>query len=105
MEIFRRQKKISPKDVFEEYGKVIKTNVSSQDLKDGINKQLKRITDPNYRLQELERILPVTHADLEAVITVVSKRLPRKPRRLNMPEQVEIRVHNIPSQETEHILK
>lgn len=94
MEIFTRHKKVRPLDIFNnKRRKTVKINVSSEDLTSGVNKQLKRIKDPNFQLQELVRILPEkNNAELHATLKVASKGVPRKPKRLNIPEQIEVLV-------------
>lgn len=93
MEIFTRHKKVKPLDIFNKRRKVVKINVSSEDLTSGVNKQLKRIKDPNFQLQELVRILPENKsAELHSTLKVVSKGAPRKPKSLNIPEQIEVLV-------------
>ena len=90
MNIFKRSSTLSPKQAFDEYGRTTSSNVTGKDLYDGASKQVKKIKNLEYRLNELKRNTSIISdsSDLPAVITVKNSQL-RRPRR-NTPEHSNI---------------
>lgn len=50
-----RKKRLSPKQIRKEYGRLAQTNISSQDLIDGAEKQWKRFNDTKFQEEEFEK--------------------------------------------------
>lgn len=54
MNIFRKRKKMSAKQIREKYGRLSYTNATSVEINNGIDRQWRRYNDPEFQEKEFE---------------------------------------------------